>query len=125
MIRWGIEGRRLPARIVAMLKPGALAAHGIGDLRYRASPGVQGGYVANGCPGCDALIGRVRVEDLVREHVAAGGTIDQLAIRVTVDLLSPSQGWPGPTDLARVSAHPPRQTCIKDARRMTMGRSPT
>jgi hypothetical protein len=133
MIRWGIEGRRLSAQIVAvgdacwfchspvraiagvlvdpgltadrsgfvpiadvasvlvaLLEPGALARHGIGDLRHRASPGVQGGYVANGCPGCDALIGRFRVEDLVREHLAAGGTIEQLAIGVTVDLLNPS-----------------------------------
>ena len=37
--------------------PGALVEQGIGALRHRPSPGVQGGYVSNGCPECDALIG--------------------------------------------------------------------
>jgi hypothetical protein len=148
MIRWGSEGRRLPARLLAvddtcwfchapvralagvlvdpgltadrsgfvpladvavvlrrLLDPDVLAAHHIGELRHRPSPGVQGGYVANGCPSCDALIGRFHVEDLVREHVAGGGTLDELVITVTVDLLGDSQAPPGPTDLARLSTH--------------------
>jgi hypothetical protein len=29
----------------------------------------------------------MRIEDLVRDHVAAGGTLDQLAIELIVDLL--------------------------------------
>ena len=146
MIRWGSEGRRLPARLLAVddtcwfchapvralagvlvdpgltadrsgfvpltdvagvllrvLDPDVLAAHDIGELRHRPSPGVQGGYVANGCPGCDALIGRFHVEDLVREHMACGGTLEALVLPVTVDLLSDSQAPAGPTDLARVS----------------------
>jgi hypothetical protein len=92
MIRWGSEGRRLPARLlaiddtcwfchasvraiagvlvdpaltadrsgfvplddvagvlVAALDTRAMGRHGIGELRHRASPGVQGGYVGNGC----------------------------------------------------------------------------
>jgi hypothetical protein len=149
MIRWGSEGRRLAARLVAIddicwfchapvralagvlvdpmltadrtgfvalaevagvlvrvLEPDALANHHIGDLRHRPSPGVQGGYVANGCPDCDALIGRFHVEDLVREHLAAGGTLEQLVIAQTVDLLSP-QATGERTDLAGVSAHAP------------------
>jgi hypothetical protein len=148
MIRWGSEGRRLPARLLAVddtcwfchvpvralagvlvdpgltadrsgfvplaevagvlmrvLDPDFLTEYHIGELRHRPSPGVQGGYVANGCPGCDALIGRFHVEDLVREHIACGGTLDELAIGVTVDLLGDSQAAPGPTDLARVSTH--------------------
>jgi hypothetical protein len=150
MIRWGSEGRRLPARLLAiddtcwfchapvralagvlvdrgltadhsgfislgdvagvllrLVDPDALAAHDIGVVRHRPSPGVQGGYVANGCPGCDALIGRFHVEDLVREHLATGGTLDELAIAVTVDLLSPTQAPREATDLARVSTHAP------------------
>jgi hypothetical protein len=75
------------AETVTLLDPRMLAAHNIGALRHRPSPGVQGGYLANGCPACDALIGRMRIEDLVREHVAAGGTLDELAIELTVDLL--------------------------------------
>jgi hypothetical protein len=149
MIRWGSEGRRLPARLVAIddtcwfchapvralagvlvdpgltadrtgfvtlcdvagvlvrvLEPEALAHHNIGELRHRPSPGVQGGYVANGCPVCDALIGRFHVEDLVREHLAAGGTLEQLVIAETVDLLSP-QATGERTDLAGVSAFAP------------------
>jgi hypothetical protein len=79
----------------------------VGDLRHRPSPGVQGGYVANGCPGCDALIGRFYVEHLVREHVACGGTLEDLVIAVTVDLLGEPQALSGPTDLAWVSTHAP------------------
>jgi hypothetical protein len=66
----------------------ALARHGIGPLRHRSSPGVQGGYVSNGCPQCDALIGRFHVDDLLSEHRMAGGTLDDLAVDLTVDLLA-------------------------------------
>jgi hypothetical protein len=150
MIRWGSEGRRLPARLLAVddtcwfchapvralagvlvdpgltadrsgfvplsdvagvlmrvLDPDVLTAHNIGELRHRPSPGVQGGYVANGCPSCDALIGRFHVEDLVREHVACGGKLTDLVIAVTVDLLGTAEAPSGPTDLARVSTHAP------------------
>jgi hypothetical protein len=74
--------------LMAVVDPGALAGLGIGALRHRPSPGVQGGYVSNGCPQCDALIGRFRVDDLLSEHRAAGGTLGELAVDVTVDLLS-------------------------------------
>jgi hypothetical protein len=84
-----------------------LATHRIGELRHRPSPGVQGGYVANGCPECDALIGRFHVEDLLRDHLAAGATLDQLVISVTVDLLGESQAPRVGTDLARVKTHAP------------------
>jgi hypothetical protein len=150
MIRWGMEGRRLPARLLAIddtcwfcreplraivgvlveegltadrsgfvalddvagalayvVDPDVLATSRIGELRHRVSPGVQGGYVANGCPKCDALIGRFRVEDLLREHLAVGGTLDELSIGVTVDLLTPPQAPQARTDLARVTAHAP------------------
>jgi hypothetical protein len=150
MIRWGSEGRRLPARLVAvddrcwfchapvraiagvlvdpgltadrtgfvpladvagvlvpLLDAGVLVRHHIGDLRHRPSPGVQGGYVANGCPDCDALIGRFHVEDLLREHLAAGGTLEDLALPLLVDLLSASQAAASASDLARVSTHAP------------------
>ena len=51
------------------------------------SPGVQGGYVSNGCPECDALVGRFRVDDLLADHLAAGGALADLAVDLTVDLL--------------------------------------
>jgi hypothetical protein len=148
MIRWGMEGRRLPAQLLAIddrcwfcreplraivgvlveagltadrsgfvalddvagalayvVDPGVLSASRIGELRHRVSPGVQGGYVANGCPKCDALIGRFRVEDLLREHLATGGTLDELSIGVTVDLLTPPRA---PQErLARLTVHAP------------------
>jgi hypothetical protein len=55
---------------------------------------VQGGYVSNGCPRCDALIGRFRVDDLLCEHRAAGGAPAELAVDLTVDLLA-DRVWHG------------------------------
>jgi hypothetical protein len=66
--------------------PRALVARRIGELRHRDSPGVAGGYLANGCIECDALIGRFQLEDLVHEHLQAGGTYAQLDIGIPVDL---------------------------------------
>jgi hypothetical protein len=73
--------------LMAVVDAAALAERGIGALRHRASPGVQGGYVSNGCAQCDALIGRFRVDDLLCEHRAAGVSVADLAVDVTVDLL--------------------------------------
>ena len=80
--------------LMAVVDPGQLAELGIGALRHRPSPGVQGGYVSNGCPQCDALIGRFRVDDLLREHRMAGRALADLAIDVTVDLLA-DRVWRG------------------------------
>ena len=66
--------------------PRALAGRRIGELRHRDSPGVAGGYLANGCIDCDALIGRFQLEDLLHEHLQAGGTYAQLDIGVPVEL---------------------------------------
>jgi hypothetical protein len=66
--------------------PRALAGRRIGELRHRDSPGVAGGYLANGCIECDALIGRFQLEDLLHEHLQAGGTYAQLDIGIPVDL---------------------------------------
>jgi hypothetical protein len=74
--------------LMAVVDTGALANQGIGPLRHRPSPGVQGGYVSNGCAQCDALIGRFRVDDLLAEHRRAGGALAELAIDLTVDLLA-------------------------------------
>ena len=80
--------------LLAVVDSGALAERGIGALRHRHSPGVQGGYVSNGCPECDALIGRFRVDDLLAEHVAIGGVLTDLAVDITVDLLG-DRVWHG------------------------------
>jgi len=80
--------------LMAVLDPGALARRGIGALRHRHSPGVQGGYVSNGCPECDALVGRFRVDDLLADHLAVGGALADLAVDITVDLLG-EQVWRG------------------------------
>jgi hypothetical protein len=63
-----------------------LAGRRIGPLRHRESPGVEGGYVGNGCVECDALLGKFALEDLLTEHVASGGSYAQLDIGITVDL---------------------------------------
>lgn len=80
--------------LMAAADPADLAEHGIGDLRHRASPGITGGYVSNGCPDCDALVGRFRVDDLLQEHLRNGGTLAELAIDLTVDLLG-DRVWSG------------------------------
>jgi hypothetical protein len=73
-------------QLVVALDPRALAARRIGHLRHRESPGVEGGYVANGCPECDALLGRFALEDLLTEHLVNGGTQAQLDIGIAVEL---------------------------------------
>ena len=80
--------------LMAVVDPGALAERGIGALRHRHSPGVQGGYVSNGCPECDALVGRFRVDDLLADHLAVGGALTDLAVDITVDLLG-DRVWRG------------------------------
>lgn len=79
-----LEG--IDAALLGVLDPRALARRGIGQLRHRESPGVEGGYVANGCPSCDALIGRFHLEDLLTEHRMAGGSFGQLDIGIAVEL---------------------------------------
>jgi hypothetical protein len=80
--------------LMAVVDPGELAERGIGALRHRPSPGVQGGYVANGCPHCDALIGRFRIDDLLTDHCVSGGELADLAVDITVDLLA-DRVWRG------------------------------
>jgi hypothetical protein len=72
--------------LAATLDPRTLAARRVGEIKHRDSPGVAGGYVSNGCIECDALIGRFALEDLVHEHLAAGGTYAQLDIGIPVEL---------------------------------------
>ena len=74
------------AELAATLDPRALAGRGVGPLRHRQSPGVAGGYLANGCLECDALIGRFQLEDLLHEHLQGGGTHTQLDLGLAVEL---------------------------------------
>jgi hypothetical protein len=67
-----------------------LAARGIGPLRHRDSPGIQGGYVANGCLECDALIGRLGLDDMLDEHLRNGGTYGQLDCGLSLELEIPA-----------------------------------
>ena len=73
-------------KLVSALDIKHLARRGIGELRHRESPGVAGGYIANGCVECDALIGRFHLEDLLTEHRMAGGSYGQLDIGIAVGL---------------------------------------
>jgi hypothetical protein len=71
-----------------------LAARGIGQLRHRDSPGIEGGYVSNGCPECDALIGRILLDDLLDEHLRDGGTYAQLDTGLVLELRLPGlEAW--------------------------------
>ena len=72
--------------LVRALDTRQLSRRGIGELRHRESPGVAGGYIANGCLECDALIGRFHLEDLLTEHRMAGGSFGQLDIGIAVEL---------------------------------------
>ena len=69
--------------------PRTLAARGIGALRHRDSPGIQGGYVSNGCVECDELVGRILLDDLLDEHLRNGGTLAQLDTGLAVHLPPP------------------------------------
>jgi hypothetical protein len=69
--------------------PRAFAARGIGRLCHRDSPGIQGGYVSNGCLECDELVGRILLDDLLDEHLRNGGTYSQLDTGLAVQLPSP------------------------------------
>ena len=60
---------RRPSRSAGAGRPAASAV-----CAHRESPGVAGGYLANGCIECDALIGRFQLEDLLHEHLQSGGT---------------------------------------------------
>jgi hypothetical protein len=66
-----------------------LAARGIGALRHRDSPGIQGGYISNGCVECDELVGRILLDDLLEEHLRNGGTYAQLDTGLSVQLPPP------------------------------------
>jgi hypothetical protein len=88
-------------QLVAALDRRLLVARGIGALRHRHSPGVAEGYIANSCPECDALIGRFRLEDLLSEHRARGGTLRDLDIGLTVELRThPAMGAVSDSDRA-------------------------
>jgi hypothetical protein len=74
--------------------PRTLAARGIGPLRHRESPGIPGGYISNGCVECDALIGRLALDDMLDEHLRNGGTYGQLDCGLALELEIPaSAAW--------------------------------
>ena len=78
--------------LVSALDERTLSRRGIGALRHRESPGVEGGYIANGCVECDALIGRFHLEDLLADHRNAGGSLGQLDSGIAVEIgVAPSE----------------------------------
>ena len=78
--------------LTRVLDERTLSRRGIGSLRHRESPGVEGGYIANGCAECDALIGRFHLEDLLADHRNAGGSLGQLDSGIAVELnLAPAE----------------------------------
>jgi hypothetical protein len=91
-------GRRFVAfadiaeELAAAADPRVLAARGIGPLRHRDSPGIVGGYVSNGCLQCDALIGRILLDDMLDEHLRNGGTYAQLDSGLELELEIPAAG---------------------------------
>ena len=78
--------------LVRTLDTRTLSRRGIGPIRHRESPGVEGGYIANGCIECDALIGRFHLEDLLADHRNSGSSMGQLDVGIAVELdLSPAE----------------------------------
>jgi hypothetical protein len=76
--------------LASSAEPRTLAARGIGPLRHRDSPGVQGGYISNGCVECDTLIGRLALDDMLDEHLRNGGTYGQLDCGLALELEIPA-----------------------------------
>jgi hypothetical protein len=76
--------------LASSVDPRTLAARGIGPLRHRDSPGIPGGYLSNGCLECDALIGRLALDDLLDEHLRNGGTYGQLDSGLGLELEIPA-----------------------------------
>ena len=76
--------------LASSAEPRMLAARGIGPLRHRDSPGIPGGYLSNGCWECDALIGRLGLDDMLDEHLRHGGTYAQLDCGLTLELEVPA-----------------------------------
>lgn len=76
--------------VASSADPRTLAARGIGPLRHRDSPGIPGGYISNGCLECDALIGRLALDDLLDEHLRDGGTYAQLDCGLSLELAIPA-----------------------------------
>lgn len=76
--------------LASVAEPRMLAARGIGPLRHRDSPGIPGGYISNGCWECDALIGRLGLDDMLEEHLRNGGTYAQLDCGLTLELRLPA-----------------------------------
>ena len=70
--------------------PRTLAARGIGPLRHRDSPGIEGGYISNGCLECDTLIGRIGLDDMLDEYLRNGGTYGQLDCGLALELEIPA-----------------------------------
>ena len=73
-------------QLVGALDTRTLAGRRIGRLRHRESPGVEGGYIANGCVECDALLGQVRARGPAHRAPRSGGTYGQLDIGIAVEL---------------------------------------
>jgi hypothetical protein len=90
------EGRRFLSftdvadTIAAAADARMLAARGIGPLRHRDSPGIAGGYISNGCWECDALIGRLWLDDMLDEHLRNGGSYAQLDCGLALALELPA-----------------------------------
>jgi hypothetical protein len=76
--------------LAGSVDPRTLAARGIGPLHHRDSPGIPGGYLSNGCLECDALIGRLALDDLLDEHLRNGGTYGQLDSGLGLELEIPA-----------------------------------
>ena len=76
--------------VASSADPRTLAARGIGPLRHRDSPGIPGGYISNGCWECDALIGRLALDDMLDEHLRNGGTYAQLDCGLRLELEVPA-----------------------------------
>lgn len=86
----------IDAALARVVEPEQLAVYGIGQLRHRDSPGITGGYIANGCVHCDALLGRFALEDILAEKRAAGVPLTALAIGITVELPLAARRAPRP-----------------------------
>ena len=77
--RW-LEFPAVAARLAVVVRRQELATLGIGPIKVRTSRARPGGYLANGCVDCDAILGDHPLREDLVTFLAEGGNRDELIV---------------------------------------------